>query len=125
MVYTPEFQVLIVLVSSPLALLVALWGMTSNATLQLMKSSKREALLSTQAREKRASEMRTVEEVRRCCRGRRRFFRPPLVASAVLFLWPIAINRSGHRAENRASLLRRAEQHGAAVMRRVGMSGAA
>jgi hypothetical protein len=44
--YTPEFQVLIVLVSSPLALLVALWGMTSNATLQLMQSSKREALLS-------------------------------------------------------------------------------
>jgi hypothetical protein len=44
--YTPEFQLLIVLVSSPLALLVALWGMTSNATLQLMKSSQREALLS-------------------------------------------------------------------------------
>jgi hypothetical protein len=46
MTYTPEFQVLIVLVSSPVALLVALWGMTSNATLQLMKSSQREALLS-------------------------------------------------------------------------------
>ncbi len=29
--YTPEFQVLIVLVSSPVALLVALRGMTSNA----------------------------------------------------------------------------------------------
>ena len=37
MAYTPEFQLLIVLVSSPVALLVALWGMTSNATLQLMK----------------------------------------------------------------------------------------
>jgi hypothetical protein len=46
MAYTPEFQLLIVLVSSPLALLVALWGMTSNATLQLMQSSQREALLS-------------------------------------------------------------------------------
>jgi hypothetical protein len=44
MYYTPEFQVMIVLVSSPVALLVALWGMTSNATLQLMKSSKQEAL---------------------------------------------------------------------------------
>ena len=46
MALTPEFQLLIVLVSSPVALLVALWGMTSNATLQLMKSSQREALLS-------------------------------------------------------------------------------
>jgi hypothetical protein len=46
MTYTPEFQVLIVLVSSPLTLLVALWGMTSNATLQLMKSSQRQALVS-------------------------------------------------------------------------------
>jgi hypothetical protein len=46
MSYTPEFQVLIVLVSSPVALLVALWGMTSNATLHLLQSSQREALLS-------------------------------------------------------------------------------
>ena len=46
MTYTPEFQVLIVLVSSPVALLVALWGMTSNATLYLMKTSQRETLLS-------------------------------------------------------------------------------
>ena len=46
MFYTPEFQVLIVLVSSPVALLVALWGMTSNATLYLMKTSQRETLLS-------------------------------------------------------------------------------
>jgi hypothetical protein len=43
--YTPEFQVLIVLVSSPLALLVALWGMTSKATLQLMKASGQESIL--------------------------------------------------------------------------------
>jgi hypothetical protein len=46
MIYTPEFQVLIVLVSSPVALLVALWGMTSNATLYFMKTSQRETLLS-------------------------------------------------------------------------------
>ena len=39
MTYTPEFQLTIVLVSSPLALLVALWGMTTNTTLQLMSSS--------------------------------------------------------------------------------------
>jgi hypothetical protein len=36
---------MIVLVSSPVALLVALWGMTS-ATLYLMKTSQRETLLS-------------------------------------------------------------------------------
>ena len=41
MIYTPEFQLVVVLVSSPLALLVALWGMTSKATLQLMKSNTR------------------------------------------------------------------------------------
>ena len=46
MTYTPEFQLMIVLVSSPVALLVALWGMTSNATLYLMKTSQRETLLS-------------------------------------------------------------------------------
>jgi hypothetical protein len=48
MSYAPQFQLLIVLISSPLALLVALWGMTPSATLQLMlssKNSKRDALL--------------------------------------------------------------------------------
>jgi hypothetical protein len=35
---TPEFQLMVMLISSPLALLVALWGMTSERTLQLMKS---------------------------------------------------------------------------------------
>jgi hypothetical protein len=39
--YTPEFLPMAVLISSPLALLVALWGMTPKRTLQLMKSSKR------------------------------------------------------------------------------------
>jgi hypothetical protein len=44
MSYTPEFQLTIVLVSSPLALLVALWGMTTKATLRLMSSSERGTL---------------------------------------------------------------------------------
>ncbi len=35
--YTPEFQTTVVLVASPVALLVALWGVTSRYTLQLMK----------------------------------------------------------------------------------------
>jgi len=39
---TPEFQVTVVLISSPLALLVALWGMTSKHTLQLMQSNRRQ-----------------------------------------------------------------------------------
>jgi hypothetical protein len=42
---TPEFQVTVVLVSSPLTLLVALWGMTSRQTLQLMKSKEQEVPL--------------------------------------------------------------------------------
>ena len=37
--FTPEFQLSFMLISSPLALLVALWGMTSELTLQLMQSS--------------------------------------------------------------------------------------
>jgi hypothetical protein len=45
MTFTPEFQLIIVLVSSPLALLVVLWGMTSKATLQLMVSSQQEISL--------------------------------------------------------------------------------
>ena len=39
LLYTPEFQLIVVLISSPLALIVALWGMTSARTLQYMKSS--------------------------------------------------------------------------------------
>jgi hypothetical protein len=42
MTFTPEFPVTVVLVSSPLTLLVALWGMTSRQTLQLIKSGMRE-----------------------------------------------------------------------------------
>jgi hypothetical protein len=43
--YTPEFHVTIVLVSSPLTLLVALWGMTSRQALQAMKSKEQEVPL--------------------------------------------------------------------------------
>jgi len=42
--YTPEFQLSVVLISSPLALLVALWGMTSKRALQQMKSSREQML---------------------------------------------------------------------------------
>jgi choline-glycine betaine transporter len=45
MTFTPEFQVTVVLVSSPLTLLVALWGMTSEQTLQAMKSKEQEVPL--------------------------------------------------------------------------------
>jgi hypothetical protein len=37
LMYAPELQMLVVLISSPLALLVALWGMTSGRTLQAMR----------------------------------------------------------------------------------------
>ena len=41
--YTPELSATVVLISSPLTLLVVLWSMTSEATLQLMKSIKNPA----------------------------------------------------------------------------------
>ncbi len=40
--FTPEFQLSVELISSPLTLLVALWGMTSKHTLRLMQSRRRE-----------------------------------------------------------------------------------
>jgi len=40
--YTPEFQATVVMISSPLTLLVALWGMTSKLTLQYMRSRQRQ-----------------------------------------------------------------------------------
>jgi hypothetical protein len=40
LVCTPEFQLSVVLISSPLAMLVALWGMTSERTLQHMRSGR-------------------------------------------------------------------------------------
>ena len=39
LIFTPEFQLTVVLISSPLAMIVALWGMTSARTLQLMQSN--------------------------------------------------------------------------------------
>ena len=42
MTFMPEFQVTVVLVSSPLALLAALWGMTSKQTLEAMKSKEQD-----------------------------------------------------------------------------------
>ena len=38
--FTPEFQLIVELISSPLTLLVALWGMTSERTLQHMRSGR-------------------------------------------------------------------------------------
>jgi hypothetical protein len=46
MLFTPEFESTIVLISSPVALLVALWGMTSKSTLQLMNSSRQKSAIS-------------------------------------------------------------------------------
>jgi hypothetical protein len=40
--YTPEFQIVVVLISSPLALLVALWGMTNDLTLEAMRRNKKQ-----------------------------------------------------------------------------------
>jgi hypothetical protein len=45
MYYTPEFQQVIILISSPVAQLVALWGMTAKSTLHLMMTSKRDKTL--------------------------------------------------------------------------------
>jgi hypothetical protein len=53
---TPEFPLMIMLISSPVAQLVALWGMTTKSTLQLMKSSKRgNAILNAATRESEMS----------------------------------------------------------------------
>jgi hypothetical protein len=51
MVRVPEYQTMIVLVSSPVALLVALYGMTSQHLLQLVKSSSMQKELLTNFRE--------------------------------------------------------------------------
>lgn len=40
---TPEFQLMVVFISSPLALLVALWGMTPKHTLRQMRLSRMNA----------------------------------------------------------------------------------
>jgi len=42
LLFTPQFPLTVMLISSPLSLLVALWGMTSDRTLQLMRSNRRQ-----------------------------------------------------------------------------------
>ena len=42
LVRTPEFQLMVVMISSPLAMIVALWGMTSDRMLQRMQSNRRQ-----------------------------------------------------------------------------------
>jgi hypothetical protein len=42
LLYTPEFQLIVVLISSPLAMIVAMWGMTSDSMLQRMQSNRRQ-----------------------------------------------------------------------------------
>ena len=44
--HTPEFEALIVLVSSPIALLVALWGMTTKTMLNILRSGPKKKLFS-------------------------------------------------------------------------------
>jgi hypothetical protein len=45
--YRPAFQLLIILLSSPLALLVALWGMTNKRMLELMNTPRAKATMMT------------------------------------------------------------------------------
>jgi hypothetical protein len=46
MTYTPEFQLIVMLLSSPAALLVALWGMTTKSALRLMSLSMQSNIVS-------------------------------------------------------------------------------
>jgi hypothetical protein len=59
--FTPALETAVTLISSPVALLVALWGMTSNATLQLMKSSGQESAMSLRLI-KRSTEKATMPQ---------------------------------------------------------------
>jgi hypothetical protein len=54
LLYTPEFQLTVVLISSPIALIVALWGMTSERTLQYMRSSGKQMVAIGESAELRA-----------------------------------------------------------------------
>jgi hypothetical protein len=65
--FTPEFQLIIVLVSSPVAQLVALWGMTTKSTLHLMKTSKQDkaltlTLMKPKKKKKKKEQEREEEE---------------------------------------------------------------
>jgi hypothetical protein len=48
--YTPEFQLTVVLISSPLALIVALWGMTSKSLLRRMNPNRPQVQVSMKTR---------------------------------------------------------------------------
>ena len=54
--FTPEFQLIVELISSPLTLLVALWGMTSKHMLQTMKRSRRQMTAMIDGRQPAAHE---------------------------------------------------------------------
>jgi hypothetical protein len=58
LVLTPEFQLSVALISSPLALIVALWGMTSDRTLQAMRSSHKQMVSVGDSVELRTSDAR-------------------------------------------------------------------
>lgn len=46
-VYTPSFQLTVMLISQPVALIVSLWGMTSGHTLEILRLQKQERLLNS------------------------------------------------------------------------------
>jgi hypothetical protein len=60
--YTPALDTTVTLISSPVALLVALWGMTSKATLQLMKSSGQESAMSLRLIKRSTREKATMPQ---------------------------------------------------------------
>jgi hypothetical protein len=60
MYHTPEFQQAIILISSPVAQLVALWGMTTKSTLHLMTTSKRDKTLAVTLMQARREEKESM-----------------------------------------------------------------
>ena len=62
LILTPEFQLTVILISSPLASLVALWGMTSERALQLMTRSV-EVSMRNHSMQKRGTEGRVQTSV--------------------------------------------------------------
>jgi hypothetical protein len=49
LIYTPEFQLMVVMISSPLSLLVALSGMTTDRALRQMQSNRRQMVTTRDA----------------------------------------------------------------------------
>jgi len=60
LVFTPEFQLSVVLISSPLSLIVALWGMTSEGTLHYMRSGRGQLVI---VRDMRSSSLESELDV--------------------------------------------------------------